>query len=353
MVSIRLVNVRKRFGEFEALKGITLDIFDGEFFFVLGPSGCGKTTLLRIIAGLYKPDEGNVYFGDRRVNDVPPYDRNIGMVFQNYALWPHMNVFDNVAYGLKARRLPRREVEKKVRHALRLVGLEGMEDKYPNQLSGGQQQRVALARALVVEPDVLLLDEPLSNLDAKLRARMRRELKALQKELGVTTIYVTHDQAEALSMADRMAVMSFGVIEQVGTPKEIYAWPKTRFVADFIGEINLLEAVVAEVKDGLAVLETALGPIRARVDGAVSGSKIVIGFRPENARISKRRGVKLRVRDVMFYGFYEEAVLEADGVVIRIFLRSEDRWFKSGDEVFLEVEPDDVIVLEADADGGL
>lgn len=353
MVSIRLVGVRKRFGEFEALKGVTLDIRDGEFFFVLGPSGCGKTTLLRIIAGLYTPDEGDIYFGNRRVNDVPPYDRNIGMVFQNYALWPHMNVFDNVAYGLKARRLPRHGIEKKVRRALRLVGLEGMENKYPSQLSGGQQQRVALARALVVEPDVLLLDEPLSNLDAKLRARMRRELKALQKDLGVTTVYVTHDQAEALSMADRIAVMSFGVVEQVGTPKEIYAWPKTRFVADFIGEINLLEAMVSNVVDRLAVLETALGPLRARVDKIVSGSRVVIGFRPENARVSRKRGFKLRVRDVLFYGFYEEAVLEADGVVIRVFLRSEERWFKPGDEVFLDVEPDDVIVLGAGENGGL
>jgi len=340
MVGVKLRGVKKRFGGYEALKGISLEIADGELFFLLGPSGCGKTTTLRIIAGLYEPDEGEVYFGGRLMNGVPPYRRNIGMVFQNYALWPHMKVFDNVAYGLKARGLPRSEIKEKVRWALELVGLRGMEEKYPNQLSGGQQQRVALARALVVEPEVLLLDEPLSNLDAKLRARMRSELKVLQKRLGITTVYVTHDQAEALSMADRIAVMNIGVVEQVGAPREVYRRPATRFVADFIGEINFLEGDVECGGEGCWA-ETPLG--RLAVPPGSPAGRVTVAFRPEAVRVVRGRG--LRVKTILYYGFYEDVYLEGGGVEVRARLPAGERWFGEGDEVGVEVEPGEVIVF--------
>jgi ABC-type Fe3+/spermidine/putrescine transport system ATPase subunit len=228
MVAVQLKGVVKWLGRTLVLRGVDLTVEGGEFFFVLGPSGCGKTTLLRIVAGFLVPEEGQVFFGDREVTTVPPHKRNAAMVFQHYALFPHMTVWDNVAYGLRLRKLPRDETERRVREALKLVRLEGFERRYPSQLSGGQQQRVALARAIAVHPDVLLLDEPLSNLDAKLRAEMRGELKALQRQLGVTAIYVTHDQKEALAMADRMAVMKDGMILQVGTPTDLYRRPASR-----------------------------------------------------------------------------------------------------------------------------
>ncbi|RLF25672.1 MAG: ABC transporter ATP-binding protein, partial [Thermoprotei archaeon] len=255
MVSVKLVEVTKRFGDFVAVDHISFHVREGEFFTLLGPSGCGKTTTLRLIAGFYKPDEGEIYFDNKLVNDLPPWKRNIGMVFQNYALWPHMNVWDNIAYGLKVRKIPRREIEKRVKEAIRLVGLEGLEKRKPSQLSGGQQQRVALARALVIEPQVLLLDEPLSNLDAKVRAQLRVEIRKLQKKLKITTIYVTHDQEEALSISDRVAVMSHGRILQIGTPREVYENPSSRFIADFIGMSNFIEGTVKELHPPMALIE--------------------------------------------------------------------------------------------------
>ncbi len=344
MVSVRLKGVVKRFGKYEALKGINLNINDEDFFFILGPSGCGKTTLLRVIAGLYEPDEGEIYFDEKLVNKVPPHKRNIGMVFQNYALWPHMTVYDNIAYGLKARNYSKNEIDKKVKWSLKLVRLEGMEEKYPNQLSGGQQQRVALARALVIEPDVLLLDEPLSNLDAKLRANMRSELKFLQKDLGITTIYVTHDQAEALSMADNIAVMNIGVVEQVGSPKEIYLKPKTKFVADFIGEINFLRGNVIERNDGFIVVDTPIGRLRS-LDVSVSSDDVIVGFRPERIKLTRKGDIKMKVKGIMFYGFFEEVILSQDDIEIKVIQKGEERWFNINEEVGVEIEPDDVIVL--------
>ncbi|MCD6348969.1 MAG: ABC transporter ATP-binding protein, partial [Candidatus Korarchaeota archaeon] len=222
MVSIRTVELTKVFGDVVAVDHVSLEIKHGEFFTLLGPSGCGKTTFLRTIAGLEMADEGRIYFDDQDITDLPAHLRGTGMVFQNYALWPHMNVFDNIAYGLKIRKVPKSEIEKKVKEVLKLVKLEGLEKRTPHQLSGGQQQRVALARALVINPRVLLFDEPLSNLDAKLRIEMRAELKRIQRDLGITAIYVTHDQEEAMSISDRIAVMNRGRVMQVGTPKEIY-----------------------------------------------------------------------------------------------------------------------------------
>ena len=217
MVEVRLKDVVKRYGETVAVNHVDLKVEDGEFYTLLGPSGCGKTTILRIIAGFVKPDQGIIYFGDKDVTYLPPYERNTGMVFQTYALWPHMSVHENVAYGLKLRKVSRKEVERRVKETLEIVGLSGVEKRVPAELSGGQQQRVALARALVIEPEVLLLDEPLSNLDAKLRVQTRTEIRKLQKRLGITSIYVTHDQEEALTMSDRIAVMNKGRIAQVGS----------------------------------------------------------------------------------------------------------------------------------------
>jgi ABC-type Fe3+/spermidine/putrescine transport system ATPase subunit len=238
---LRLVEVTKHFGPTVAVDRVSLEIEEGSFFTLLGPSGCGKTTLLRVVAGFHLPDRGEVYLRERRITHVPPHLRGTAMVFQEYALFPHMTVEENVAYGLRMRRVPAAEARTRVARVLELVGLVGQERKYPHQLSGGQQQRVALARALVVEPEVLLLDEPLSNLDAKLRVRVREELRELQRRLGQTTVYVTHDQEEALALSDRIAVMNTGRVLQVGTPEEIYLRPKNRFVADFVGLANFLE----------------------------------------------------------------------------------------------------------------
>ena len=239
-VSIEIRNLTKRFGAATALDGVSLDIAPGELFFLLGPSGCGKTTLLRHIAGFYEPDEGAIRIGGEDVTRLPPHKRDTGMVFQSYALWPHMTLAENVAFGLRMRRVGKAETADRVRKALAAVKMEDKADRKPNQLSGGQQQRVALARALVVQPRCLLLDEPLSNLDAKLRLEMRGEIRRICKEAGLTAVYVTHDQKEALSIADRLAVMQAGRLEQVGAPLEVYRAPRNRFVASFIGETNFL-----------------------------------------------------------------------------------------------------------------
>ena len=251
---VRLINLWKKFGEVEAVRDVNLTIEGSDFFTFLGPSGCGKTTLLRMIAGFTRPDQGTIFFDEVEIKDVPPWKRDVGMVFQNYALWPHLSVFENVAFGLKERNLPKSIVQEKTHQALSMVNLEGLEKRRPSELSGGQQQRVALARTLVIEPRLLLLDEPLSNLDAKLRIQMRHELVRIQRDLGITSIYVTHDQEEALTLSTRIAVMSKGNVVQVGTPKEIYENPKSQEVADFVGTSNFFRAqVVEEMEDRIRV----------------------------------------------------------------------------------------------------
>jgi spermidine/putrescine ABC transporter ATP-binding subunit len=283
-VDIRISQVTKLFGAVTAVDRADLTVRDGELFTLLGPSGCGKTTLLRLLAGFYQPDAGEIRFGDRVVSGLPPYERNIGMVFQNYALWPHMTVANNVGYGLRLRKLGRAEVERRVQEGLAKVNLAGYEARYPGQLSGGQQQRVALARALVLNPDILLLDEPLSNLDAKIRVQVRAEIRRLQQELRITTIYVTHDQEEALSLSDRVAVMKDGRVLQVGAPKELYERPRTRFVADFVGTNNLVPGQVREQTRGQLVVDTSLGRLYAIADAAV-GNRCVLAIRPENVAL--------------------------------------------------------------------
>ncbi|PYM98188.1 MAG: spermidine/putrescine ABC transporter ATP-binding protein [Candidatus Rokuibacteriota bacterium] len=282
-MKIGLRDVLKRFGNVTAVDRASLEIGDGELFTLLGPSGCGKTTLLRLIAGFYAPDGGEIWFGDRRVDRLRPYERNIGMVFQNYALWPHMTVQANVTYGLRLRKLDAATIGGRVAAGLAKVNLVGLEHRYPGQLSGGQQQRVALARALVLNPDILLLDEPLSNLDAKVRVQVRAEIRKLQKDLGITTVYVTHDQEEALSLSDRVAVMRDGRVLQVAAPKALYERPTGRFVADFVGTNNFLPGTCREANGGGVVAETAIGVVRSSATARLRpGERCVLAVRPEN-----------------------------------------------------------------------
>jgi len=281
-VQISVHDITKRFGKNEVVGRSTFSIGEGGLFTLLGPSGCGKTTLLRLIAGFYSPDGGQIWFGDRRVDALRPYARNIGMVFQNYALWPHMTVQANVAYGLKLRKLGGAAIAERVAAGLVKVNLAGFEHRYPGQLSGGQQQRVALARALVLNPDILLLDEPLSNLDAKIRIQVRAEIRKLQKELRITTVYVTHDQEEALSLSDRVAVMRDGRVLQVAPPKELYERPTGRFVADFVGTNNFLSGTCRETAAG-RVAETVIGAVRGAPNPRLGpGDRCVVAVRPEN-----------------------------------------------------------------------
>ncbi|MBL9139359.1 MAG: ABC transporter ATP-binding protein [Verrucomicrobiales bacterium] len=321
---VQLRRVSKVFGATRVLRDITFEVADRELFFLLGPSGCGKTTLLRLIAGFYQPDDGELHFGDRRMNGVEPHRRNTGMVFQNYALWPHLSVSQNVAYGLEVRSVPAGELRQRVDEALRTVRMEAYADRAPNQLSGGQQQRVALARALVVRPDVLLLDEPLSNLDARLRLEMRDEIRRIHDETRITTIYVTHDQKEALSMADRMAVLRDGVIEQIGPPRTVYRQPANRFVADFIGEANWLDGVIREIREDGMAIETRSGLWHAAMvpEGAVVGTPVEFGFRPEAVRLgsSGRNAWVATAESVTYLGETEQTLFRfPDGSRFKAF----------------------------------
>jgi iron(III) transport system ATP-binding protein len=324
MGEIRIEGLTKRYGaetEMAAVDGLSLDIGENQFITLLGPSGCGKSTTLRLIAGYIVPDAGTIRLGGRIVSEpgrvTPPEERGMGMVFQNYAVWPHKTVFENVVFGLRVKRVPREEAIQRVRRILSMVHLEGLEDRYPSQLSGGQQQRTALARSLVVEPAVLLLDEPLSNLDAKLRERMRSELKALQRRTGITFIYVTHDQAEALALSDRIAVMHGGRLQQYGAPKEIYERPANRVVADFLGLVNMVPASVVGIDAGGASL--ALGPLRLRfppnpdfkVDGVV---EVVI--RPESIRFvpaGTPGAVGAEIEELSYLGGVSDYALRLEG----------------------------------------
>ena len=321
MISITLKNVTRRFGQTVAVSDVSLQIQAGELFFLLGPSGCGKTTLLRAIAGLCAPDEGEIRFNDRSVERVPVHKRNTALVFQNYALWPHMNVAENVAYGLKERKVSTARRNELVAQALKGVHMEGYGERMPNQLSGGQQQRVALARALVIEPDAVLLDEPLSNLDARLRLEMRREIRRIHDETGITMVYVTHDQKEALSMADRIAVMSMGRVEQVGDPRTLYRRPANRFVAEFIGETNLIPGTLLSVDGDWARMQTSFGEVRARV-GSVRpavGDSVECMVRPECLHIDDEHEnvLSAKIRHAIYLGDMEELLLEAEETILR------------------------------------
>ena len=285
MAGITIEGVARTFGSVRAIDDVSLAVRDGEFFTLLGPSGCGKTTLLRMVAGFCDLDRGRILFGERRIDALPPHRRNAGMVFQNYAIFPNHTVAGNVAYGLKARNVATADIERRVARALKLVHLDGYAERWPHQLSGGQLQRVAIARALVIEPEVLLLDEPLSNLDAKLRVEMRAEIRQLQQQLKITAIYVTHDQEEALAISDRIAVMQSGRLEQVGAPAAIYRTPASPFVAEFMGTTNLLTGVVAG-RDGERLRIRVRGQeFAARGADAATGAEITFSLRPETLRL--------------------------------------------------------------------
>ena len=339
----------KTYGNFNAVDHANLEIESGELFTLLGPSGCGKTTLLRMIAGFNSVDGGSISFGDKVINNVPAHMRNIGMVFQNYAIFPHMSVFDNVAYGLKARKVKKEEIEKRVMEALAMVQIEKLRDRQPANMSGGQQQRVALARAIVIHPDILLMDEPLSNLDAKLRIQMRATIKKVQKKLGITTIYVTHDQEEALAISDRIAVMKNGVIQQVGKPREIYTRPANEFVANFIGTSNFISGRVIENEHGMAKLSVLdkteiMMPLKNGVTGNVK-----LSVRPEEFLIGTDTGKGL-CGEIVFLTFlgdfvnYEVQLSNGQIVEVNQYGNDRDIEYGLGDKVSLELQQDKINV---------
>jgi ABC-type Fe3+/spermidine/putrescine transport system ATPase subunit len=350
---IALRAVGKRYGTSWAVRGVTLTVAPGEFFTLLGPSGCGKTTVLRMIAGFLDPDEGEIRLDDRPVAGVPPWRRDLGLVFQSYALWPHLDVFEHVAFGLRERRLAREAIRARVAEALRMVGLDGLEARRPSQLSGGQQQRVALARTLVLRPRALLLDEPLSNLDATLRAQMRVELRRLHRELGITTVYVTHDQEEAMALSTRMAIFDRGAMIQIGTPAEVYRRPRTRFVADFLGGSNVLPGRVERGSRGRSV-RLAAGFTLSVLAGAdvPDDASVFCIIRPESVRVATEvddaNRFTGRVTGAVYLGGrYDCELALAGGLTLRAEIAASGGGAgpQVGDSAVIVIPPEDVIVL--------
>jgi spermidine/putrescine ABC transporter ATP-binding subunit len=357
---VRLVDLVKRFGSVTAVDGINLEISKGEFVTLLGPSGCGKSTTLSMVAGFYPPTDGGIFLAGQDVSELPPFERDTGMVFQNYALFPHMTVAENVAFGLRMRKVQRAEIDRRVAEALALVKLEGLESRRPLQLSGGQQQRVALARAIVVEPSVLLLDEPLSNLDMKLREEMRVEISNIQRTVGITTLFVTHDQGEALVMSDRIAVMNAGRIVQIGTPVEIYEKPRTRFVADFIGRTNFFSGRIdGAAAEGLARFRSNRGLELLVPEAQVDGRRDVhVSLRPERCRLAGEgadpgtaMALPAAVRQVIYLGSATQYLLDLGGGEIGVVEQanaSAGERYAVDERVVLVVEPADCLVLPAE-----
>ena len=360
-VGIALESVSKRFDRVGAVDGVTLSIAEGEFFSLLGPSGCGKTTTLRMIAGFETPDEGQILLQGQDVTRVPPNRRAVNMVFQHYALFPHMSIYDNVAFGLKVKRVPREEHRPRIDEILRVVALEGLERRRPRQLSGGQQQRVALARALVNRPAALLLDEPLGALDVKLRKHMQLELKRIQHELGTTFVYVTHDQEEALAMSDRIAVMNGGRVEQVAGPREIYEQPTTAFVADFIGSLDTLSITVDEVVGEYGVMRVGEGQrvVVALPAGTSAGDSLQVAVRPERVRIGAPTEVtpdagsrvEGTISQIVYLGMYTQFHVDTRlGPLVCHRLAGESAEpFQTGDRVALSWDAEHTSVLEPSA----
>ena len=357
MVVIKTENLRKTFGEVVATDEVNIVIEEGELATLLGPSGCGKTTLLRLIAGFYVPDRGKIFFDDKDMTVVPPHKRNTGMCFQNYALWPHMSVFDNVAYGLKLKRInnmgyTKSAVERRVNDALSLVRMGDLGHRHIHQLSGGQQQRVALARALVIEPDVLLLDEPLSNLDAKLRIELREEIIRIHKEMSITTVYVTHDQHEALSISDRVAVMDEGYVQQFDTPREIYATPQTVFVADFIGQCTFIDGTVQSVDDGITVQipnnQTAIGKTTIEGYPFEVNEEVKVAIRPEDLHLKRESAsdneIVGKVTRTIYIGNALEVYFQVGDISAQALL-DPDIAIKDGDDIHLFAPSDEVMIL--------
>ncbi len=358
---VELVGVTKTFGETIAVDDVSLSIGRGEFITLLGPSGCGKTTTLRLIAGFIFPDNGQILINGEYMEEKPAYERNLGMVFQNYALFPHMTAYENIAFGLKMRKFDKPEIDKKVKEALELVKLSGLDDRYPRQLSGGQQQRISLARALVIEPDVLLLDEPLSNLDLKLREAMRLELKDIYERIGITFVYVTHDQGEALTLSDRIAIMSRGKIMQIGTPNEVYEQPTNRFVADFIGEANIFNGKLVEFEEEQAKVVTNEGLTFyssslsfEKPEEVEKNSDVNLSLRPQKIRIERKKTQEKN----SFQGKIQNIVYLGSTIKYHVIIDEKTRRFvieqqisegttlhKIGDEVYVEWTPENCLVL--------
>ena len=353
-VNIKIKNAVKRYGKSTIISGLSLEIRKGEFFTLLGPSGCGKTTLLRMIAGFNSIEGGDFFFNGERINLIDPAKRNIGMVFQNYAIFPHLSVKNNVAFGLKNRKYPKDKIESETQKFLELMKIDQFKDRMPNRLSGGQQQRVALARALVIQPDVLLMDEPLSNLDAKLRVEMRQTIREIQKRVGITTVYVTHDQEEAMAISDRIAVMKEGVIQHIGTPKDLYQRPANLFVSSFIGRTNILEAqaiadgasMTLNFKDGFHVILNNVKP-EFRQD-----QKVVVSIRPEEFVISENsdEGLRAVVDSSVFLGLNTHYYVHLDsGQQVEIIQESKiDEIIPEKHTVFLKVKAEKINVFTED-----
>lgn len=352
-VIVSLKNVNKSYGNNHVVKDLNCDIFKGEFLTILGSSGCGKTTTLRMIAGFETQTSGEIYVNGKEVRDEEPYERAVNTVFQNYALFPHMTIYENVAFGLTMKKVSKDEIKKRVMKMLELVQLVGFENRKPNQLSGGQKQRVAIARALVNEPQVLLLDEPLGALDLKLRKQMQFELKRLQRKLGITFIYVTHDQEEALTMSDRIAIMNEGNLEQLSEPKDIYERPKTEFVADFIGESNIFYGVVANVSKESISVNLENGTILGNAEKNVKPGEIVyVSVRPENTKVSAEpvKGFSLfgKVIEHVYVGNLTKTIVSLpNGNQIKISNFSKEETVEIGKKVYLYWEVEDAVVIKS------
>jgi len=353
-VNIKIKNAEKRYGKTTIISNLSLEIKEGEFFTLLGPSGCGKTTLLRMIAGFNTIEGGDFFFNDKRINLIDPAKRNIGMVFQNYAIFPHLSVKQNVAFGLKNRKYPAEKIEAETQKFLELMKIDQFKDRMPNKLSGGQQQRVALARALVIQPDVLLMDEPLSNLDAKLRVEMRFAIKEIQNRVGITTVYVTHDQEEAMAISDRIAVMKDGVIQHIGKPKDLYQRPANLFVATFIGRTNVVEAELL-VEEGKALLRFP-GGFKAHLDTVreefKKNQKVIASVRPEEFIISTNpnEGMRAIVDSNVFLGLNTHYFVHLDsGEQVEIIQESKiDESIREKSEIYLTIKPEKINVFTQD-----
>lgn len=345
---VYLDNVYKYFGSVKAVDGITLEIEAGKFYTLLGPSGCGKTTTLRIIAGLEEVTKGKVYIGDKDVTKLMANERDVTMVFQSYALFPHLTVYNNIAYGLKVKGYKEDEIRKMVKDILELMGLSGLENRSPKELSGGQQQRVALSRSLVLRPKVILFDEPLSNLDTKLRRRMRGEIKNIQKQFGITSIYVTHDQSEAMSISDVIVVMSKGKIQQIGNAETLYKRPANRFVADFIGEANLVHGKVSDISDGKIKVVIDGGEVELKMDKELSpGTEGFLVIRPEAIKITKdKTPIKAKVFSSFYIGQLTEYLLDTLwGEISAVDYSMEEGVFSAGEEVYIKIIDKDLYFI--------
>ena len=347
MARLRITGLTKRYEDVVAVDNLNLDVAEGEFITLLGPSGCGKTTTLRAIAGFIQPDEGEIHFDDVLMNNVPPNKRFTAMCFQSYALFPHMTVRDNIRFGLMMQKIGKKEQDRRIAEAVSIVGLEGLEKRKPGQLSGGQQQRVALARAIVTQPRILLFDEPLSNLDAKLREHVRVEIRELQKKLKITTLYVTHDQAEALVVSDRIVVMNRGGIEQIADPFEIYRRPRNRFVANFIGLANIFEGTVVDRSHGRVTLNMDFAQVSLKTDHPIDRDRVLVSWRPEDMALAQNgtpNTVHGKVIQTIFMGNLTDLFLEVNGRTIRAQMNA-DISYRKGQSLSLVIPEDKFVVL--------